>query len=277
MSVDPQSARSTAGRPAPAGTSGDLVRTLVRIGGEDGVGWAQAVLDALRSLLGVQSAEEASGVLTAFVRALGGEVVPTRVGRADALSVDLSLGAGDPLVACAPDRSPSRLALEAAIPALVDDAARVVTARRGGASVEALVDPTTGLHRRRELVRLLPRLAAGDVLLLIQVRGVDASSGADTLRSLARTVRGALRLDDVAFAYEEAVVLVALRRLPPTHVRALAERLRDAWRAVSPAAAELAMAAAVIGDGDPRSALGAAEAALEGELSAPVLLVLDPP
>lgn len=268
-------------RPATdARVSGALVPVLARAGGDDGLAWAQSVVDACRSLITVTSAEEAVSVLTTCARALGGEVVPARLGRDDAVPIDLSLGEGEPLVACAPRPSPARLALEAALPSLVDDARSAVAgARLAGRSHDSPVDPDTGLYRRRELVRLLPRLGEADTLLLVELRPtaplLDGRRVA-VLRSLARTVRATLRLEDVAFAYGDTQVLVALRRVPAETVEPLAVRLHGAWWASRPDPDDLAMVGAVLRGPDGRAALAVAESALRRVGAGQVLVVEGP-
>ena len=85
-----------------------------------------AAYDATRRLVGATSRHDAVLALTALVRELGGTVVEPRPGDVGTLDHDLSLGGPQPLVAAADPYSVERLLLEEVLPAVVEDAHRVV-------------------------------------------------------------------------------------------------------------------------------------------------------
>ena len=82
--------------------------------------------EATRRLLRSRTPREASSVLAALVRQLGGTIVPPRPGDERTLDVDLSLGAGPPMVPAVDPYSVARLCLEEVLPAAAADARRVV-------------------------------------------------------------------------------------------------------------------------------------------------------
>jgi hypothetical protein len=79
-----------------------------------------------RALLSVRTPADARRVATGVVVALGGEVVPARSAGARALPVDLSFGAGEPVVPLVPEASLARLVLERYLPMFVEDARRAL-------------------------------------------------------------------------------------------------------------------------------------------------------
>ncbi|MBV8984630.1 MAG: hypothetical protein JO248_09350 [Acidimicrobiia bacterium] len=103
-----------------------------------------AAYEATRRLLRSSSPREAVSVLSALVRQLGGTTVRPRPGDERILDCDLSLGAGEPMVAAADPYSIARLDLEEVLPAATEDARRIVNLLRAAsaASVPALVDLT---------------------------------------------------------------------------------------------------------------------------------------
>jgi hypothetical protein len=127
--------------------------------------------NATRALLMVRSPADARRVLTGTVLALGGQVVPAVSAGPDALPVDLSFGAGEPVVALVPSEGWARVLLERHLPTLVNDARNAlelcsqVERLAGGASIDAL----TGLADRRMLGRAFGRLDEGDTVIMIDL------------------------------------------------------------------------------------------------------------
>jgi DNA-binding transcriptional MerR regulator len=91
---------------------------------------AELVLATTRSLLRSRDVAAVTAALAAFVEVVGGAVVPAADAPRHALPIDLAFGEGPPLVATADEASVARLRLEQHLPALVDDARRIVSLLR---------------------------------------------------------------------------------------------------------------------------------------------------
>jgi hypothetical protein len=85
-----------------------------------------AAYEATSRLLRSNTPREVVSVMGALVRELGGTLVAPRAGDPRVLDMDLSLGVGVPMVAAAEPYSIDRLCLEEVLPAVVEDARRVV-------------------------------------------------------------------------------------------------------------------------------------------------------
>lgn len=90
----------------------------------------EAILATTRALLRASTPDEVRDLLVAFVRISGGEVLAAAQTGADALPFDLSFGAGEPLLPVAEKPSVVRLRLERTLPAVHEDARRVVALLR---------------------------------------------------------------------------------------------------------------------------------------------------
>jgi len=134
----------SAGALEAAGSSGASVRTaMVRqrrqtaaaAGQPDGQ-LLETVHQATRGLLYIASAREATEILIAAVRRLGGSTIPA--GQADswALPIDLSFGEGEPILPVAEPLSLARMQLEQMLPGLVEDARRAVQLLRRSESLD---------------------------------------------------------------------------------------------------------------------------------------------
>jgi DNA-binding transcriptional MerR regulator len=86
----------------------------------------QAIHEATRGLLYITSAREATEILVAAVRKLGGSTVPASQADSRALPIDLSFGDDEPILPLAEPLSLARMHLEQALPGLVEDARRAV-------------------------------------------------------------------------------------------------------------------------------------------------------
>ena len=91
---------------------------------------AELVLATTRSLLRSRDVAAVTAALVAFVEVVGGGVVAADDAPADALPLDLAFGEGPRLLPTADETSVARLRLEQHLPALVDDARRVVALLR---------------------------------------------------------------------------------------------------------------------------------------------------
>jgi hypothetical protein len=81
---------------------------------------------ATRRLVSARSPREASSVLSALVRQLGGTILAPRPDDPRTMAIDLSLGEGPPMVPAADPYSVARLCLEEVLPAAAEDAQRIV-------------------------------------------------------------------------------------------------------------------------------------------------------
>lgn len=90
----------------------------------------EAVLATTRALLRSRSASEVRDLLVAFVRISGGDVVGADQADPGALPFDLSFGEGEPLLPTAEKPSVVRLRLERTLPAVHEDARRIVALLR---------------------------------------------------------------------------------------------------------------------------------------------------
>jgi diguanylate cyclase (GGDEF)-like protein len=201
---------------------------------------AALLLGAVRTLLRVRTVEEVVGVLIGVVGAFGGRTVPAHADDPDAIPVDLSFGEGDPLLASAPMGSRARAHLESVLPRLVEDA-RVMVRRVRTAdqlSSESIIEPLTGLLNRRGVDRAASRLRAGDTVVAIDLdrfKSTNDTFGHDAgdavLRAFSRSLRGQLRVFDVAGRPGGDEFIVIMPRTSPSDAAAAMGRVRDVWTA----------------------------------------------
>jgi hypothetical protein len=86
-----------------------------------------AAYEATRRLLRASTPRQVVSVLGALVCQLGGTLLSPRRGDPRVLQIELSLGFGEPMVAAAEPYSIDRLCLEEVLPAVAEDARRVVS------------------------------------------------------------------------------------------------------------------------------------------------------
>ena len=101
------------------------------------------VAGTLRALLGISSAEGAAELLQHAAEALGATLVAAPDVGPDALTIDLSLGEGPPLLAEVEQRSPARTELESVLARLAEDARQAVDLLRRSERLE--VDVPRGM------------------------------------------------------------------------------------------------------------------------------------
>jgi diguanylate cyclase (GGDEF)-like protein len=202
-----------------------------------------AAHEATRALLAAASPREAVDVVVALVAALGGVVVPARLGGVDTLPLDLSFGVDEPLLARADPAGVPRLRLEVLLPTFVEDARRVVMKLRETARLrdEASTDPLTGLLNRRAWDRQSHRLAAGDTVAVLDLdhfaRLTDSAgpgAGDAVLAGLGRLLRDFLRADDLAARHGGRDLVVGAIRIRPQPLHQRFSQLRRVWDAVRP-------------------------------------------
>jgi diguanylate cyclase (GGDEF)-like protein len=201
--------------------------------------------NATRALLMVRSPADARRVLTGTVLGLGGQVVPVVCAGLDALPLDLSFGAGEPVVAVVPQEGWARVLLERHLPTLVNDARNALelcsqVERLAG---EASIDALTGLAGPRMLGRAFGRLDKGDTVIMIDLDHHKATKdrlghdgGDRVLRRLGQALMGTARADDIVGRYGGDQFAVVLRA--GADPEAFLERLRLTWEAAQAQAAQ---------------------------------------
>jgi DNA-binding transcriptional MerR regulator len=101
-------------------------RRAAAAAGQPGWELLETVHQATRALLYITSAREATEILVAAVRKLGGSTVPASQADSRALPIDLSFGDDEPILPLAEPYSLARMQLEQVLPGLVEDARRAV-------------------------------------------------------------------------------------------------------------------------------------------------------
>jgi diguanylate cyclase (GGDEF)-like protein len=178
-----------------------------------------AVLSATRALLWIQTPADVAAVARDLVSVLGGRVVPARLAAGDAVPVDLSFGAGEPVVPAVPGTGNARVLLERHLPAFVRDAQRVLELLDHPSRLvhEATIDALTGLANRRTLGRVFGRLQPRDTVIMIDLDhykavndSVGHSEGDNVLRLFGRALAAIKRAAEHVGRYggEEFVVIL---------------------------------------------------------------------
>lgn len=226
-----------------------------------------AVLDATRALLWVETGADAAAVALDLVTALGGSTVAARMSGSDALPVDISFGATEPLLPSAAPASVSRMYLERHLAAFVGDANRALELadRTSRLAEDAAVDSLTGLPNRRMLGRALGRIRPDATVIMIDLdhfKSVNDTLGHQegdrVLRALGRILASTVRASDRVGRYggEEFVVI-----LDASDAEAFLTRLRSDWTEHRPHPITFSAGVAPAGP-DPRRALQAADRAM---------------
>ena len=196
----------------------------------------QVVHEATRSLLWLQSPRDARRVAIDLVNALGGAVAAAGAPSPELLPLDLSFGAGDPVLPSAPVGSPARAMLDRYLNQFVLDARRVLELadRADRLAESASTDALTGLMNRRMLDRALGRLGSDETVVILdldhfkQVNDEHGHlAGDEVLRAFGSVLRANLRGRELVGRYggEEFVLVVA----PPSDAEAVLARVRAEW------------------------------------------------
>src|SRR4051812_49417537 len=211
----------------------------------------------MSELLRISGAEDAAGVLISVVVERGGTTVPARLAGEDALPLDLSFGHGESLLPVAATGSRARIRLMTLLPALLEDG-RIAVARAerlNRLAEQVDVDPLTGLLNRRAVQRLLPRLAPGDAVLVIDLDRFKElndthghAAGDGVLTAFSRLLREQGRAGDryIRLGGEEFLGI-----FPATTVAEVSnglQRLRSAWAEVAPFPVTFSAGVAAVGD-----------------------------
>lgn len=158
-----------------------------------------AVTDVQRRLLGMRRPGEAREALVDFVGRVGGTVAPAHPPVEHALPLDLSFGAGEPVVPVAAPGTPVRERLERSLPELVQQAHHLLAIVDGleMSRREGEVDHLTGAPKRTWLASALEHAVPGEDRLLGIVVGEGGwliePFGRMRIDGLVRTLAGIVR------------------------------------------------------------------------------------
>lgn len=140
--------------------------------------------------------------------------------------------------------------------------------REARLAARSRTDALTGLGNRRELDAWPAALAAGDALILVDLDNFKALNdtlghleGDRELAAAAATLRSVLRASDRAARFGGDEIVVLAPGAGQAGAQALAERLRDTWRARGRTTLSLGIAVAAAGE-STRGVLARADAAL---------------
>ena len=202
---------------------------------------SDAVVDAMRSLLWVQTSADARRATEKLVRRLGGTVVSASTHDAGGLPADISFGDGEPLVASAPTGSEARSHLDVHLVPFLLDARRALqlSGRLERLDEEASTDRLTSLPNRRTVDRALGRLEADATVIMMDLDHFKKVNdefghhkGDEVLLAFGSALRSVVRGSDLAgrFGGEEFVAIVS----SPDGANSLLERLRAKWVSTRP-------------------------------------------
>jgi GGDEF domain-containing protein len=195
------------------------------------------VLSAAQALLRVTRTDEAAQVLVKLVRDLGGHAVPESLADEEALTIDISLGEGEPVFPSAPQGSAARWLLNAYMQGATADAqAAIPLVRRAERlAADAGIDEVSALPDHQTMSRLVSRLASGDAIVAvdldwIRVIGSDQQlSDREIIRAFGKSLRQATRATEYCGRFSGGEFAVLMTN--PTDVGGpkMLERLREHW------------------------------------------------
>ncbi|MHB1209015.1 MAG: diguanylate cyclase domain-containing protein [Acidimicrobiales bacterium] len=228
----------------------------------------QPLFDAMRELLWVLSPDDARNVARDLVEGLGGTIADSDDFSASAIPIDLSFGAGPPILPYAAEHSVARMQLERYLPSFAIDVRRILQlhAEIERNQEDASLDSLTQLSNRRMTGRALGRLQPGEIVMMIDLdhfKVINDSfghvAGDQVLRAFGRALLSALRGRDFAGRYggEEFVVVLPGDSDPEPFL----ERLRELWTRVRPYVVTFSAGISLVGD-DVTTALVGADAAM---------------
>jgi diguanylate cyclase (GGDEF)-like protein len=217
-----------------------------------------------RALHHAGTVEEVVETCCSVVRLLGGTVLPARLADGDALALELSFAQGEPLLPIAPS-------LETLLPDLLEDARATVSRleRTKVLASEATVDGLTGLLNRRSVDRILARVNAGDVVLLIDLDNFKSvndrlghAAGDLVLTAFGRVLRQEGRASDRIGRLGGDEFVVILPDASVDDAARLLERCRTAWALLRPHPVTFSAGIAIAQSRDPAEVLAVADRAL---------------
>jgi len=196
-----------------------------------------AVLSAAQALLRLTRTGEAAQVLVELVRDLGGHAVPESIADEEALTIDISLGEGEPVFPSAPQGSAAHWLLTTYIEAAVADAEAAISLVRRAERLasDAGIDKASALPDHQTMSRLVSRLTEGDAVVAIdldwiRVIGSDQQlSDREIIRSFGKTLRLATRATDHCGRFSGGEFLVLMTNPSEEGGTKMLERLRERW------------------------------------------------
>jgi diguanylate cyclase (GGDEF)-like protein len=196
-------------------------------------------LAATRALLKASTREEVARVLHTAVGDLGGTVVPARLASESAMSVDVSLGVGEPQVVVVLDPMDlASLRLTHHLPTLVEDALAVAARcdHHQRQAARASKDSLTGVASRGAIGPRLGLTMPGDVICMLDVDGLQElndtrghEAGDQVLRALGKMLGDAVRGADFVGRYgsDEFILIFSATSVPVALERA--RHLAASW------------------------------------------------
>lgn len=229
----------------------------------------RAITAAVRALFTCEQPEELRAVLLETAVWLGGCIVSADETTDDAVSLDLSLGLGEPMLTKPdPDRPELVGQLQAHLPQLVEDARRALgrLERTHRLAAEAERDTLTGLLNRRAYERFSGRVRPGDVLVLLdlddfkQVNDTHGHlAGDQVLRVLGSVLRDEVRITEHALRLGGDEFLIVLEDADDAAAHRLLDRVRIAWQQRRPLPVEFSAGIEMVTTGAIDLALQAAD------------------
>lgn len=226
-----------------------------------------AVYEATRTLFRVHGPEDASRLAVRLVSDLGGSIGQDF----SAGGIDVSFGQGHPLFAQSVAGSPAQQLIAEYLPAFVEDASHVLEGRNFVKRLarDAGVDALTGLADRAAMGRLMARLDDGDLIVVLDLDGfakINEEDGRDAgdsvLRSFARALRQSTRANESCSRMGSDEFLIILYQAPANTASAFLNRLNKRWLRISASFPSFSAGFASVSGEGWRSALVAAERAL---------------
>ncbi len=231
----------------------------------------EILLAAIRDIFTSEQTDEIQAVLLETVDRLGGRVMRAADADERSVPVNLTLNAGEPLLAIPPAHEPEAGELLLShLPRLVEDARHAVdrVERTCRLASDAEQDVLTGLYNRRAYERFAGRLRSGDVLILLDLDDFKTVNdtrghlvGDQVLRVFGSVLRDQMRITEQAVRLGGDEFLIVLEDPGEHGAELLLERLDLAWRQRRPAPVSFSSGVAEVTAGVD-AALEAADRAL---------------
>ena len=229
-------------------------------------------LAATRALLTVSTRLQAAHVLNTAINDLGGCVIPARLASETAISVDVSLGVGEPRVVLVLDPVDlSSMRLVRHLPSLVEDslAAAARADHQARQNRRATTDALTGVASRGEIGLRLGLTSPGDVVGMVDLDGLKEindsyghDAGDQVLRAFGTALRAATRDVDFVGRYGGDEFVVILTASPIAVALDRLRALAASWTAQMEQRTSVSIGLSVVGDAGSTAALKAADTAL---------------
>jgi GGDEF domain-containing protein len=196
-----------------------------------------AVYSAAQALLRITQTDEAAQVLVKLVRDLGGHAVPESIADDEALTIDISLGEGEPVFPSAPEGSAARWLLNTYMQGAAADARAAISLVRRAErlATDAGIDEASALPDHQTMSRLVSRLTEGDAVVAIDLDWIKVVgnnqqlSDREILRSFGKTLRLATRATEHCGRFSGGEFLVLMNNPSDEGGNRMLERLRERW------------------------------------------------